>query len=116
MSHSALEQPEVLVGVLGFLEGGALAVALVSKACAAHVRSKAGPGLENSMLCTLMGSPSKLKWLVDELHVEARLLVELSARAGKLELLQWLRAQDPPCPWNEGTCLAAAKGGHLKVL
>ena len=50
MTQSKLELPGVLVGVLEFLEGGALLVALVSKACAAHVRSNTGPGLKNSKL------------------------------------------------------------------
>jgi hypothetical protein len=33
-----------------------------------------------------------------------------------LEVLQWLRAQSPPCPWNTSTCSNAANGGHLEVL
>jgi hypothetical protein len=33
-----------------------------------------------------------------------------------LEVLQWLRNQDPPCPWNEHTCTAAAANGNLDVL
>ena len=32
------------------------------------------------------------------------------------EVLQWLRGQEPPCPLDEGTCSAAAEGGHLEVL
>ena len=31
-------------------------------------------------------------------------------------MLQWLRTQDPPCPWDESTCEAAAGGGHLEML
>ena len=31
-------------------------------------------------------------------------------------MLQWLRSQDPPCPWEKNTCFAAAMGGHLTVL
>lgn len=34
----------------------------------------------------------------------------------QLEVLQWLRAQNPPCPWDEGSCARAAEGGHLEVL
>ena len=38
-----------------------------------------------------------------------------------LEVLKWLRSQDPPYPWGEGfegfdTCTRAAKRGHLEVL
>ena len=30
--------------------------------------------------------------------------------------LQWLRGQDPPCPWSETTCIAAVEGGQLIIL
>ena len=33
-----------------------------------------------------------------------------------MKVLLWLRAQDPPCPWNEQTCARAAEKGHLNVL
>ena len=33
-----------------------------------------------------------------------------------MEILKWLRSQDPPCPWDEHTCTLAAEGGHLEVL
>jgi hypothetical protein len=39
-----------------------------------------------------------------------------AAACGDVERLQWLRAQDPPCPWEEETCSEAARGGHLDVL
>ena len=39
-----------------------------------------------------------------------------AASGGHLEVLKWLRAQDPPCPWNVHTCGFAAEGGHLEVL
>ena len=35
---------------------------------------------------------------------------------GNLEILQWLRAQDPPGPWSEDCCGLAAKNGHLNIL
>jgi hypothetical protein len=35
---------------------------------------------------------------------------------GQLKILQWLRNQNPPCPWNATTCSEAARGGHLKIL
>ena len=34
---------------------------------------------------------------------------------GDLNALQ-VRSQDPPCPWDERTCSFAAEGGHLDVL
>jgi hypothetical protein len=30
--------------------------------------------------------------------------------------MQWLRAQQPPAPWDASVCLAAAIGGHLETL
>jgi hypothetical protein len=39
-----------------------------------------------------------------------------AARRGHLGVLRWLRAQDPPCPWSKLTCSAAATSGHLDVL
>lgn len=38
----------------------------------------------------------------------------LSARYGRLDLLQWARSND--CPWDRHTCSMAAWGGHLAVL
>eukprot|EP00601_Ochromonadales_sp_CCMP2298_P026378 CAMPEP_0173284188 /NCGR_PEP_ID=MMETSP1143-20121109/7883_1 /TAXON_ID=483371 /ORGANISM="non described non described, Strain CCMP2298" /LENGTH=184 /DNA_ID=CAMNT_0014222135 /DNA_START=170 /DNA_END=721 /DNA_ORIENTATION=- len=35
---------------------------------------------------------------------------------GHLDMLRWMRSQDPPCPWNELTCAGAAKGNHLDLL
>jgi hypothetical protein len=35
---------------------------------------------------------------------------------GQLEVLQLMRAQDPPCPWNAGSCANAAMRDGLEVL
>ena len=42
--------------------------------------------------------------------------IQNAAGGGCLPVLQWLRAQDPPCPWDERTCSSAAEGGHLHIL
>eukprot|EP00878_Enallax_costatus_P027022 GHUV01029048.1.p1 GENE.GHUV01029048.1~~GHUV01029048.1.p1 ORF type:complete len:187 (-),score=15.01 GHUV01029048.1:601-1161(-) len=39
-----------------------------------------------------------------------------AAAAGRLDMLQWLRSQDPPAPWDSETCLAAADAGHIGIL
>lgn len=39
-----------------------------------------------------------------------------AAKAGCVDMLQWIRAQDPPCPWSQQTSNAAARAGHLHVL
>jgi hypothetical protein len=46
----------------------------------------------------------------------AESVCEAAAIGGHLNVLQWLRKQSPPCPWNKKTCKAAARGGHMKVL
>jgi hypothetical protein len=40
----------------------------------------------------------------------------VAAANGHLDVLRWLRTQDPPCPWNEWVCCYAAQNGHLDVL
>ena len=35
---------------------------------------------------------------------------------GPLEVLQWMRRQDPPCDWDECTCSNAAAKGNLEAL
>ena len=39
-----------------------------------------------------------------------------AAQWGHLDVLQWLRAQDPPCPWNPDTAYAAARWGDSRML
>ena len=39
-----------------------------------------------------------------------------AVRVGHLDVLKWARSQDPPCPWDKWTCYFAARGGHLDVL
>jgi hypothetical protein len=39
-----------------------------------------------------------------------------AAEGGHLEVLQWLRSQDPPCDWSAEVCACAAADGHLEVL
>jgi hypothetical protein len=31
-------------------------------------------------------------------------------------VLQWLRSEEPPCPWSARVRARAAEGGHLGVL
>ena len=35
---------------------------------------------------------------------------------GYFDAVRWLRSQDPPCPWDEATCAAAARTGNLILL
>jgi hypothetical protein len=66
-------------------------------------------------------APQLPLWSVAEawpqLSAEQRTMAGLRAAAcGDVERLRWLRAQDPPCPWDWQTCTAAARGGHLGLL
>ena len=59
-----------------------------------------------------------LRWLRDPARVGGpcpfdSLVMEEAAAAGNLEILQWARAQNPPCEWGPATCRWAADGGHL---
>lgn len=39
-----------------------------------------------------------------------------AAKDGKIEILKWLRSQDPPCPWDEGCWNVAAQYGNTETL
>lgn len=41
---------------------------------------------------------------------------EWAASGGALEMLEWLRDQDPPCAWDEWVCIWLARHGHLEGL
>ena len=45
-----------------------------------------------------------------------RRVMELAAINGDLDLIKWLRSQDPPCEWSEKACSAAAWGNHWDLL
>jgi hypothetical protein len=40
----------------------------------------------------------------------------VAASAGHLHILQWLRSQHPPCPWDARSIIAAASAGHLHIF
>ena len=39
-----------------------------------------------------------------------------AAGNGHLHIIQWLREQDPPCPWDVMACVRAARSGHLHII
>ena len=39
-----------------------------------------------------------------------------AAQNGQVDARQWLRTQQPPCPWSPAACTAAATNGHLATL
>ena len=40
----------------------------------------------------------------------------MAALGGHLHVLEWARAQDLPCPWDEDTCQLALEGRHYHIL
>ena len=60
--------------------------------------------------------------LPDELHDDdvrctlTEATCAAAAAAGRLDILKFLRHQNPPCPWSADTCTAAATHGHLAIL
>ena len=60
-------------------------------------------------------SVSLLLWALSELEMPKRLLCRAIAYSGHLGMLQWARAQDPPCAWDADGCYHAAGSGHLDV-
>jgi hypothetical protein len=40
----------------------------------------------------------------------------IAVKNGYLNIIKWLRAQNPPCPWSHETCYVAASYGQLEVL
>ena len=43
-------------------------------------------------------------------------VMELAAIRGDLDLIKWLRSQDPPCEWNKKACIAAASANRWDLL
>jgi hypothetical protein len=39
-----------------------------------------------------------------------------AASSGHLQVMQWLRSQNPPCPWSSFVWHCAAEAGHLHIL
>ena len=57
-------------------------------------------------------SVNLLQWALSELEMPKGLVCRAIAYSGHLDVMQWARAQDPPCAWDEDVCKYAAKGGH----
>ena len=64
------------------------------------------------------GNLQLLQWMTGyyrycTLYINNRESCCIAAKCGHLHVLQWLRSQDPPCPWDENTCCTVASCGHL---
>ena len=63
-----------------------------------------------------VSSVNLLQWALDELEMPRGLVCRAIAYSGHLDVLQWARAQDPPCDWDEYVCSFAADSGYLDVI
>ena len=48
--------------------------------------------------------------------IKRKNICKWAATNSYLSLLQWARAQNPPCPWSQQICIQAAKNNHLILL
>jgi len=65
---------------------------------------------------TARGRLEVLQWLQDHNipRPEGESLCNIAARSGRINVLEWARAQG--MPWNESTCIEAAAEGELETL
>ena len=72
---------------------------------------------ENLLLTAAhLGDQPMVEWLRGQAVPWSSQITNMAAREN-LSMLQWLRAQDPPCPWDIDRCTeAAASAGKLDVL
>ena len=102
---------DVLAVLFTHVEECPLALKLACRALRA-----AGPAKTETSLSEVVASVARLRWARALGYAWGPRTCRQAALAGHLAVLQWARAQDPPCPWDEGTCAKAAKYGHLEVL
>ncbi len=64
-----------------------------------------------------IGHVELLKYLVTKPGNElSSIVMQSAARSGRIEAMEWLRAQIPPCPWHIHTSSAAAQSGNMCAL
>lgn len=71
-----------------------------------------------------MGHLNVMTWLHDNVPIQQHLnfphfderTCHVASMAGHVDVLAWLRAMVPPCPWDVGVWLKAARQGHFHVL
>jgi len=62
------------------------------------------------------GNLELLKKYRKEGHRWNWMVCAFAAERGDIAMLQWARAQEPPCPWSSAVCIAAAQNGNMKML
>ena len=57
-------------------------------------------------------SATLVEWTHREMQMPMDKLVSIAAAyGGHIEVLQWARAQEPPCSWDKYVCISAAENG-----
>jgi hypothetical protein len=104
LTHDALEH----IGAL--LEPLELISLRMSFMWAAKVLpSGSRPSIDGICVAARRGQLDLLQWAHRFLHYPFHdELCAQGASGGQLEVLQWLRLEKPPCPWDEWTCVSAA--------
>ena len=86
----------------------------VNRGCREGVSDLVGESRTRLSVRDYVVSKERLKWARENGCPWGEGVCSAAARGGHLEVLQYARANE--CPWNEDTCSAAALGGHLDVL
>ena len=109
---------ELVRMVMGYLQGEELPVALTNTRLLRIARSiHEDRTLSAQRKSVYVGSRALMMFVLNHTMVDVNVeLMNLTAKYGCLESVKILRARDPPCPWDEDTCYAAAIGRHLHVL
>ena len=109
---------ELVRKILDYLPGQELLFALTRKSNLANARSFRRDGMlpMQRRSAYLRSRELTAYILAHEMTSVDGNLMRIAAVHGCLEGMMVLRATEPPCPWDEDTCSAAAGGGHLHVL
>ena len=86
----------------------------VNKACREGVSDLVGESRTRLSVRHYVVSKERLKWARENGCPWGEGVCSAAARGGHLEVLQYARANE--CPWDEDTCSSAAVNGHLEVL
>ena len=109
---------ELVRKMLEYLPGEELSFALTCKSNLTHAKSLRKDGMlpmqrRSAYLCS--GELTRYMLAHDMIRVD-RNLMHIAAAHGCLEGMVVLIATEPPCPWHEETCSAAAANANWDVL
>jgi hypothetical protein len=62
------------------------------------------------------GKLDTVKWMYKRFDIDIQNDAQVCDAVPHIELLQWMRSHNPPCPWDEETCRLAVLEDNLQVL